>query len=96
MDKVKYINTCSECEHFGNGAFPVVKYYVDGELKSEFVGFSDRPNGKVAEHFAHKCDVNANTLVYDDSCGCRYFTPKTWGRPLLCEDCSCFKRTAGS
>ena len=91
MDKVKHINTCSECEHFGNGAFPVVKYYVDGEMKSKFMGFSDRPNGKAIEHFAHKCNVNTHTLVYDNSEGCKDFTPKTWKRPLTCRDCSCFK-----
>ena len=93
MDKVKHINTCSECEHFGNGAFPVVKYYVDGEMKSKFIGFSDRPNGEAIEHFAHKCNINIKTLVYDNSNseGCKDFTPKTWERPLTCRDCSCYK-----
>ena len=31
------MNRCAECEHFGNGKFPVVKYDVDGELKSDFI-----------------------------------------------------------
>ena len=91
MEEIKRLNKCSECEHFGNGRFPVVEYFVGGELKSKFIGFSDRPNGKAIEHYAHKCDVNTNTLVYDVSNGCKYFTPKTWERPLICRDCSCFK-----
>lgn len=91
MEKFKYLNKCSECEHFGDGRFPVVKYYVNGELKSRFIGFSDRPNGKAVEHFAHKCDVNTHTLVYDDSEGCKDFTPKTWKRPATCRECSCHK-----
>lgn len=91
MDKVKRINTCSECEHFGNGAFPVFKYYVDGEMKSKFMGFSDRPNGKAIEHFARKCNINRNVLIYDNSEACKDFSPKTWEKPLTCRDCSCFK-----
>ena len=26
-------HTCGECEYFGDGKYPVVKYFVDGELK---------------------------------------------------------------
>ena len=91
MEKTKHLSKCSECEHFGDGRFPVVNYYVNGELKAEFVGFSDRPNGKAVEHFAHKCEVNTHTLVYDDSCICKDFMSKTWVRPSTCRECICYK-----
>lgn len=86
------MNRCADCEHFGNGAFPVVKYYVDGELKSEFVGFSDRPNGEAVECFAHKCEMKTNVICYENSQACKEFTPKTWERPTLCRECSQFKQ----
>lgn len=92
MGKIEQIKTCSQCEHFGDGRFPVVNYFFDGELKSEFIGFSDRLNGAVCEHFSHKCEIHQNILVYDDSHCCKDFTPKTWERPLTCSDCSCCKQ----
>lgn len=91
MEGIKHLNKCSECEHFGSGRFPVVEYFVGGELKSKFIGFSDRPNGKAVEHYSHRCNVNNNVLCYDDSDACVHFEPKKWERPLLCRDCSCFK-----
>lgn len=89
----KKLNKCSECEYFGDGRFPVVRYFVGGELKSKFIGFSDRPNGEVVEKFAHRCDIDDKNkiLVYDDSIGCPDFTPKTWERPKICRECSRFK-----
>ena len=92
MDKSKQIKTCSECEHFGNGRFPVVKYFYGGGLNSKFVGFSDRPNGNAVERFSHLCEINPKILVYDDTTCCKDFTPKTWERPLTCRDCSCYKQ----
>lgn len=83
---------CADCEHFGNGRYPVVKYFSDGELRSKFIGFSDRANGEVTEHFAHKCNAVNNILCYDDSMACVHFEPRKWERPLHCRDCSCFKQ----
>ena len=88
---MKEKRTCSECEYFGNGRFPVVKYFADGELNSKFVGFSDSPNGKAVKHYSHKCNVLPNVLCYDNSPACNRFEQKKWQRPTYCRDCSCFK-----
>lgn len=81
------MNRCADCEHFGNGRFPVVKYNGDG-----FIGYSDRPNGDVVECFAHKCELKTNVICYENSRACKEFTPKTWERPTLCRECSQSKK----
>ena len=68
--KIESGHTCGECEYFGDGKYPVVKYFVDGELKSVFVGFSDRPNGEACCFFAHKCDLKNNIVTYENSQSC--------------------------
>ena len=84
-------HTCGECEYFGDGKYPVVKYFVDGELKSVFVGFSDRPHGEACCFFAHKCDLKNNIVTYENSQSCKDFVPKTWKRPETCAECSRYK-----
>ena len=83
------IKKCGNCEYLGDCAFPVVRYYVGGELKSKFVGYSDRPNGGVVEQPSRHCNhVNMKkTLVYEKSEACRDFKPKEWVRPNYCGQC---------
>ena len=80
------MNRCSDCEYFGNGKFPVVKYN-DG-----FIGYSDRPNGESVDCFAHKCEVKNNVICYENSQACKEFIPKKWETPTLCRECSQFKQ----
>lgn len=88
MGDVKNIKHCQECEHLGDGRFPVVEHFVGGELESRLVGYSDRPNGGVVENFARKCELKTKIIVYNESIACKDFKQKTWTRPNNCRDCT--------
>lgn len=40
MEKCKRLNKCAECEHFGDGRYPVVRYFVEGRFEKRMPGKS--------------------------------------------------------
>lgn len=83
---------CATCQHLGDAAFPSVKYYVGGEMKSKLVGFSDRPNGEPVDNPARRCNhpKMAKTLVYEKlehPMPCQYWEERNWVRPETCGEC---------
>lgn len=83
---------CATCQHLGDAAFPSVKYYVGGELKSKLVGFSNRLNGEPVDNPARRCDhpKMARTLVYEKlehPMPCQYWEERKWVRPETCGEC---------
>lgn len=86
------LRTCNDCEYMGDAYIPCVKYFVNGQLTSEFIGFTDRYGGNPVEHPARHCEheKRTNITIYDNSSAecCIYFKPKTWDRPLNCAGCT--------
>lgn len=83
---------CATCQYLGDAAFPSVRYYVGGELKSQLVGFSNRPNGAPVEYPSRRCDHTkmSKTLVYEaleHPLPCQYYKKKEWVRPETCGEC---------
>lgn len=90
---MKQPTPCATCQHLGDAQFPSVRYYVDGELKSELIGFSDRPNGEPVEFPARHCNHEkrkGKVSVYEASdhpCQCIYYEERKWVRPGTCGEC---------